>query len=284
MSAPRNRADELTEAWTNATARPVPAFAPRASRRRSMTAAAVIISIVVIVGTVVGALAIGGYLRRPVKLDNPADIATSVAQAIATAPGVRYSLVIATHYEDGTLRLDASGEIDFQGGRFSGTADGGGGGAMMQLFGGPSNGAVVIADGLFVQTDGGPWVKVDGQGTALDKLLDPAALSNAIKGAIDASEIDPVDRSGRCGSATCRIVRLSIPAGALIDVEEALLESGHQPPPPDLGPTTVDLFVDPSSGFPARMTTQIVAGTTTTVVTLDLTRLDPAPTISAPIP
>jgi hypothetical protein len=41
--------------------------------------------------------------------------------------------------------------------------------------------------------------------------------------------------------------------------------------------------IDPS-GFPVRMETVVAAGQTTTAVTLQLSRLEPAPTITPPIP
>jgi hypothetical protein len=54
-------------------------------------------------------------------------------------------------------------------------------------------------------------------------------------------------------------------------------------PPPDLGPVVVELLIDPASGFLTSLETDTNAGTTPIYITLELTRLDPAPEISPPI-
>jgi hypothetical protein len=266
MSAPKSRADDLIETWTRATGRPAAAFVVKSPRRRRRTKVALVaLAIVILAGALVGAMAIGGYLHLADDRHPPADLATSVVQAIATAPGVRYSLMIASHYSDGTIRLESSGVIDFQQGRFSGTADGGGGDSAMLLFGGPSSGAVVVVDGLFVQTEGGSWEHVPDRSTPLDGLVDPVGLSNAVKRALDSSQIDPAVRFAPCGTETCQVVGVSAPAQALFDLESLLVGQAVQPPSPDLGPTNVELFIDPPSGFPVRMETRITAGATTTL-------------------
>ena len=75
--------------------------------------------------------------RRP----SPRPSSPIRAAAIAAAPGVQFTLTMATRSPDGTSTTNASGTIDFEKARFSGTADGGGGGAPMMLFGSPSSGA-----------------------------------------------------------------------------------------------------------------------------------------------
>jgi hypothetical protein len=75
-----------------------------------------------------------------------------------------------------------------------------------------------------------------------------------------------------------------VPAEALFALTVDLFGQGASPPPPDLGPVNVELLIDSATGFPVRLDTRITAGATITVVTLELTRLDPAPTIDQPIP
>ena len=285
MTAPRNRSDELLEAWTRATARPIPAFVGQTRHPRRLTwVALVAIAIVIILGAVLGALAIGNCLHQSHDQDPPAQLAAAAVQAVATAPGVRYSLTIDTHYVEGTLSLDSSGVIDFQQHRFSGTADGGGGSASMLLFGGPSAGAVIVADGLFVQTEGRPWVHVPQMDPQLGPFMDRVALSNTLRTIVDSSVIDPAVQFAPCGTETCRVLAMSTPAKALFDAGTLLEGPTGQAPPHDLGTTDIKLLVDPSSGFPVRMDTSITAGLTTTVLSLQLTRLDPVPSIAPPVP
>ncbi len=286
MSAPKNRADGLLETWRTATARPTPAFvAPLRRRRLPIRVALVALAIVLIMSAIVGALAVGGFFQRSVDRDPPTQLAASAVQAIANAPGVRYSLTIAVHFGngDGPSILDTSGVIDFHQHRFSGTADGGGG-APMLLFGGPTSGAVIVAGEMFVQVEGQPWERVPEMSPQLANLTDAAALSNALRLVLDASEMDRAVRFAPCGTETCRVIALSAPVQTLFDAEVLLLGTAVQPPPPDLGPTEVELLIDPSSGFPVRMDTSITAGPTTTIVSLQLARLDPVPPISAPLP
>jgi hypothetical protein len=173
--------------------------------------------------------------------------------------------------------------IDFEHRRFSGTADGGADGSPMLLFGGPSSGGVIVADGLFVQTEGAPWVHMPETDPHLDWVMDRLGLSNALKGMFDASVIDSAIRFAPCGAEMCRVIAFMIPATALSYAEVLLLGTDVQSPPSDLEPINIVLLVDPTSRFPVRMDTTIKAGPTTTVVSLELTRLDPAPSISPPV-
>ena len=145
----------------------------------------------VLVGLAVQACAFG-TAESPQARD-PRALADSAARAIATAPGVHYSLSIATAPDQGGL--GSEGDIAFDGRRFSGTADGGPGGWML-FFGGPASGALVVADGLFVRTENGPWEpqppRVE-QAAFLDKLMDRTGLSEAIASTFKASQIDPAD-------------------------------------------------------------------------------------------
>lgn len=294
MNTPRGRSDELMNAWTRATARATPGFMPNARHRRRSSAGWLAVAFAIVVAGLVGALAVGGYLHLPKESHlptEPAGLASTAVQAIATTPGVHYALTIATEFPDGTLGgLDSSGEIDLQEGRFSGTADGGGAAGML-LFGGPSSGAVVIADGVFVQTEAGPWERQPAASASttsaqLERLIDPVGVSEAIKRVLDASVIDPTVRLVPCGTTTCQVVRFTPSSPAIVGFGTYLSgEAGSiQSLPADLQPIVVDLFVDTSTGFPVRMETRLVAGDTTTIVALDLTRLEPAPSITPPIP
>jgi hypothetical protein len=290
--------------WLEATARPVPQYAPPVTRRRQPLRAVGVVAlagIVVIAG--LGAVVVGGFLKptqdarqlpaaqspsevpsqSPADLANqsPAELAATATRAIASAPGVRYTLAVAVDFGNETQHLDSSGEIDLQRHRFSGIADGGGG--TMVLFGGPSSGAVVIADGLFVRTGAGAWEHIADPSSPLDRLTDPDGLSGAIAHWIAASRVDPTSRSAPCGAQRCQIVRLAVPAPALSGLLEYVFGSGATSLPNDIAPISVDLDVD-ASGFPGRMETKVTAGTTTTTISLQVTRLDPAPTITPPIP
>jgi hypothetical protein len=282
MNAPRPRADDRLDAWARATARPVPAFVPR-PKRASWVRAVSLVAVVaaIFLGLIVGALVLGSPAE--LKTKDPASVATTAAEAIATAPGVRYSLSIASRYPDGTLGIDSDGAIDFERRRFSGSARNSPGSASMLFFGGPNSGAVVIADGLFVRTETGPWERQPDQATTLDPFLDRATLSKAIASAFAKSEIDPAIRVTPCGATTCQVVGMTLPPAVIARLSVAILGDRVSELPPDLVPPRMELTVD-GTGFPVLLESQVSAGTTTTAITLQLTRIDPAPAIVPPIP
>jgi len=284
MSSQRTRTDELLDTWMAATARPIPNFRDgSASRRRPRRTFVLVLAVIALILLALGTLAIGALVQRRSDTVPSAELAHSAVAAIADAPGVRFTLKISTHSGDGISSTDASGLIDFAKGRFSGTADGGSGGGSMSLFGGPTRGGVIVADGLFVQTEGQPWVAVTDGNPQLQAFLDPVRLSRALQAVVDSSAVDPAIRSKPCGSETCRVITLSAPPTVLLDAEASMLGVDSQPPPADFGPTVIELLIDPS-GFPVRMDTTLEAGPTTTPIGLELARLDPVPTISPPIP
>lgn len=284
MNAPKPRADDLLEAWTRATAAPTPVFAARPQRRRRGGAVALVaIAVAVLVGLLAGAFVVGQD-RNGRQTRDPKDLAASMAAAIATAPGVRYAVSITTPFNDVGLSVNSAGVIDFVGGRFSGTADGGGGDAMMLMFGGPTRGAMVhLPDSLYIQTDGGPWERVPDLATFPEVLADRARLSSALEAAIATSQVDPTVRLAQCGAEACQVVAVALSAEALGGLELFVFGDTVTPMPPDLGPVVANLYFDPT-GFPVRMETRFAAGTTVTTVTLQLARLDPAPSIAPPIP
>ena len=282
MNAPKPRADDRLDAWARATARPVPAFAPRPKRLPWVRAVSlVVVAAAILLGLVVGAFAFG----RPAefKTTEPTSLAATAAEAIAAAPGVGYSLSIAARSPDGTIGIDSDGAIDFERRRFSGSALNSPGSLSMLFFGGPNNGALIIADGLFVRTEAGPWERQPAQATPLDAFLDRAQLSKAIASAFARSEIDPEIRVAPCGDTTCQVIGMTLPPAVLARLAVAVFGDSVSDLPPDLVPPHMDLSVD-GSGFPVLLETRVSAGTTTTPITLRLTRLDPAPTIAPPIP
>jgi len=283
MSTPTNRTDDLLDRWMAATARPTPDFlGVLARRRRPARALVLVVAAFALMLVTLATLTVGALLQKQ-KADVPsAELADSAASAIAAAPGVRFTLTMASRFPDGTSTMDTSGTIDFEDRRFSGTADGGGGGAPMILFGGPSSGAVIVADGLFVQTEGGPWVHVPDVDPHLAAFMDQDKLSRAFHDILDSSTIDPAIRFKQCGTESCRVITLAAPPKALYDAGTEVLGSDIQTPPDDFGPTTVELLIDPLSGFPVRMDTTLNAGSTATDVSLELERLDPAPSIAPP--
>jgi hypothetical protein len=237
--------------------------------------------VIALVAALLAALVVGTLLRRHDQ-DPPDKLADAVVQAIATAPGIHYSLMI--NKDADHPGIDSSGVIDFERRLFSGIANGGTDGSPMLFFGGPSRGSVVVADGLFVQTEGAPWVHMPETNPQLDWVMDRLGLSNALRRIFDESVIDPAIRFAPCGTERCRVIALTTPAKALFDAQAMLFDAGGQSPPADLLPTKVQLLIDPSSGFPARVDASVQAGSTTTVVSLELSRLDPVPTISPPVP
>jgi hypothetical protein len=243
------------------------------------------VTVLLLVGVALGAVLTGGTAKKTeIETAPSAELAMTAAREIATAPGVHYELDIQVTYDGATQGLRSFGEIDFEHGRFAGTANDGPSGNTMLLFGGPKNGEVVKADGLFVQTEGEPWVAVPSPSTQLDGFMQPLRLSNALASALAASSVDPEIRSAKCGTSTCRLVTVDLPASALFALETALFGDTVSAPAPDLGPVIVELLIDPATGFLTRLDTHAQAGTTPIYITLELTRLDPAPAISPPIP
>ena len=59
MSTVKPRSDELLDTWTAATARPIPAFAPKPRRSRSTRIALVAFAILALATATLGALAVG---------------------------------------------------------------------------------------------------------------------------------------------------------------------------------------------------------------------------------
>jgi hypothetical protein len=282
MNAPKPRADDRLDAWARATARPVPAFAPRPKRVPWVRAVSLVaVAASVLLGLIVGAFALGSPAE--VKTKEPTSLAATAAEAIATAPGVGYSLSVIAHYPDGTIGIDSEGSIDFEQRRFSGSARGSGGSPTMLFFGGPNNGALIIANGLFVRTETGPWERQPDQATPLDPFLDRAQLSKAIASAFAKSEIDPAIRVAPCGATTCQVIGMTLPPAVLAKLAFAIFGDQVSELPPDLVPPHLDLSVD-GTGFPVLLESQVSAGTTNTSITLRLTRLDPAPAIAPPIP
>jgi hypothetical protein len=253
-------------------------------RRRADAGVPSAVATAVLVGLLVGACGFGGPEASQSR--DPRGLALAAAQAIATAPGVAYSLSISTNFGGGGGRggTDSEGLIDFETRRFSGTADAGAPGGFMLLFGGPTHGAVIIADRVFVKTEAGPWeAQPPAQSTMLDPFIDRAGLSRAVATAFAASRINPDVRAAPCGTETCRVVGLVLPPAALVGLSSYAFGDFAQELPPDLGPVAVDLYLD-GSGFPVRMETRLTAGSAVTTVTLRLARLDPAPAIAPPIP
>jgi hypothetical protein len=282
MNAPRPHADDRLDAWTRATAGPVPAFAPRPKRVPWVRAVSLVaVAAAIVLALIVGAFAFGS--PPELKTKEPTSLAATAAEAIANAPGVGYSLSIASRSPDGTLGIDSEGTIDFQGRRFSGSARSSEGSPTMLFFGGPDSGALIIADGLFVRTEAGPWERQPDQATPLDPFLDRARLSKAISSAFSKSEIDPAIRVAPCGTATCQVIGMTLPTGVLAKLVFEIFGDRASVSAPDLVPPHLDLTVD-GTGFPVLLETRVSAGTTTTSIKLRLNRLDPAPAIAPPIP
>ena len=242
------------------------------------------IALVVLVGIVV--LALAGFFSTSASTPtrSSADLVAMTPDALAAAPGLRYGLSIETTDVRGGQGLASSGEIDLQGNRFAGSADPGRAASML-LFGGPDRGSVVLADGLFVQTEDGPWEAVPIENaTPLLPFVDPSALSTAVSGALGQAQVGGELRTESCGAGICRVVSLLLPPRVTTDLAAFVSGGQAEPPPADLMPIEAELWLDPETGFPARFAAQAVAGPTTTRLVLDLERLDPPPSIDPPVP
>jgi hypothetical protein len=238
----------------------------------------------VLIGGIVGALALGVFSTTSEPTRSAEDLVRMAPDAIAGAPGLGYRLSIETNDAGGGQGLASSGEIDLRGNRFAGSADRGGAASML-LFGGPDRGSVVLADGLFVQTEGGPWEAVPIENaTPLRPFVDPAVLSTAVAGALGQAQIDPEVRTESCGAGTCQVVSLLLPPRVTSDLAAFVSGGQAEPPPADLRPIEAELWLDSETGFPARLAAQALAGPTMTRLVLDLERLDPPPSIDAPVP
>ena len=189
-----------------------------------------VLGVVVLVIVLIGALVVGGFLDSPAPTRGPAELARLTPDALAEAPGLGYDLSIEVGGGGALMGLDSSGLIDLQAGRFAGSADRGQAASML-LFGGPDSGSVVLADGLFVQAEDGPWEAVPPANAAqLAAFLDPASIGTLARLAIEGAEIDPATRTTQCGSEACRVVGLTLPTQAIGLVVGQLI-GGEQPPP-----------------------------------------------------
>ena len=243
-----------------------------------------IVALVLLVGVLVVAFALGIFSTPSEPAKSSAELVQMAPDAIAGAPGLGYQLAIETNEAGGGQGLASSGEIDLQGNRFAGNADPGGGASML-LFGGPDRGSVVLADGLFVQAEGGPWEAVPIENAMpLRPFVDPAALSTLVAGALGQAQIDPEARTESCGAGTCQVVRLQLPPQVTSDLAAFVSGGQAEPPPVDLLPIEAELWLDSETGFPVRLAVQALAGPTTTRLVLDLERLDQPPAIDAPVP
>jgi len=248
-----------------------------------------VLALILVGGTLVGILALGGFFTTSepttsAVTKSSAELVRMTPDAIAAAPGLGYRLSIETTEAGGAQGLASSGQLDLRENRFAGSADRGSAASML-LFGGPDRGSVVLADGLFVQTEGGPWEAVPIENaTPLRPFVDPAALSAAVAHALEQAQIDPAVRTESCGDGTCHVVSLLLPPQVTSDLAGLVSGGQAEPPPADLHPIEAELWFDPETGFPVRLAAQALAGPTTTRLVLDLERLDPPPPIDAPVP
>ena len=261
---------------------------PADSGRRPPIGVVFLAGIALVVLIVLVLLALAGFFSTSTSTSTPtrssAELVAMTPDAIAAAPGLRYGLSIETTDVRGGQGLASSGEIDLRGNRFAGSADPGRAASML-LFGGPNRGSVVLADGLFVQAEGGPWEAVPIENaTPLRPIVDPSALSTAIGGALGQAQVDPELRTESCGTGTCQVVSLLLPPRVTSDLVAFVSGGQAEPPPADLMPIEAELWLDSETGFPVRFAAQALAGTTTTRLVLDLERLDPPPSIEAPAP
>ena len=197
-------------------------------------------------------------------------------------PGRQLFAVDRRTYPDGTLGIDSDGAIDFERHRFSGSARNSPGSASMLFFGGPNSGALIIADGLFVRTETGPWERQPDQATPLDPFLDrphcrrPSRRHSPHRRSIRRSASPRAERR-RARSSASRFLRLSS-RGSRLRYSAIGVRTASRPCSPAYGP------LRRWTGFPVLLETRVSAGTTATAITLRLTRLDPAPAIAPPIP
>ena len=238
---------------------------------------------VVLISIVIAALVLGGFYNAPAPTRSPAELAELTPDALAEAPGLGYDLTIEVGEAGALMGMDSSGLIDLQARRFSGSADRGQAQSML-LFGGPESGSVVLADGLFIQTEDGPWEGVPAaNATQLRAFLDPASIATMARLAIQAAEIDTATRTTPCGPESCQVINLTLPTQAIALVVGQVIGQ-QQPAPIDMLPVKAELWLDQETGFPRRVAIDATAGGTTTKIVLELERLDPPPVITPPAP
>ncbi|HEX6869104.1 MAG TPA: hypothetical protein VF119_09885 [Candidatus Limnocylindrales bacterium] len=285
MTTPNGRADDRLAAWTAATDRPTPSFRRGPTKRGGrLRPVLLVLVVIVLLGAAVGTFVVVGGRGRSGETASPADLTTGAIQALATAPGIEYRMSLGVDYGGGDRQgIDSTGTVDYTTGRFSGTADSGGG-PFMLLFGGPRSGAVVIADGRFVKTEDGPWEQVEDVPTPFDRLLDRSAFSTALRLGLEGARFDPAIGSVPCQAAACRSVTMIVPPAGFAAVMRSLFGESATAIPADLTPIGVVLHIDAESGFLRHLEARGTAGTSVTVVTLDLARLDQPPSIVRPIP
>ena len=136
---------------------------------------------------------------------------------------------------------------------------------------------------MFVQTEGGPWVRSDAN-PQFDAITNRAVVSQAFASALGLSDVDPAIRTIPCGTTTCRLVTVAMPNAAFFALQRAVFGDAAGEAPADLRPVVVQVSIDPSTGFLAGLEARTTAGTTTIHVQLVLAQLDTATEISPPIP
>jgi hypothetical protein len=247
----------------------------------------VVLGAAVLLAVIVVALVVGGFFAQPsspTTTGDPAELVRMAPAALAEAPGLAYQLSVESNEGGGLMGLKSSGQIDLHSQRFVGSADPGRAASML-LFGGPNRGSVVLADGLFVQADGGPWEAMPAENAGpLRHFVDPTALANAVGVAIEGAQIDPTVETRPCEDSTCQVVKVLFAPQVASNLVARLSDQPAEPPPPDLLPMAGELWLDPESGFPSHLVIDATAGGTATKVVLDLERLDPPPAIVPPAP
>ena len=162
MSTQRTRTDELLKTWMAATAKPTPDFREGSARRRRPGRALVLIlAVIVLILVALGTLAIGALIQRRTDSDlRPRSSLTlpSPRSRVPQAYGSRFRFP--PTLETGSAAPMPGPDRLLKGSLLGNGRIGGAGGGRMSLFGGPSSGGVIVADGLFVQTEGQPWVRV----------------------------------------------------------------------------------------------------------------------------
>lgn len=218
--------------------------------------------------------------------DPPSSVLATAIDNLANAPAVRWDLTAGYRTDDyQVIAVHSTGTIDFDHGRVGADADGGRVDWSMFFFGGPTSGSIVIADGLFVRDQSGVWERIPDGKVPTDWVFNAGGRAHALRNALARATIGSALRAAPCGTTTCQVVLVTLPASAMSEFRATLTGKGSfDPMPPRVSDVTGELFIDPSTSYLRRVDATFTAGNTTWLITLSLDTLPQAPEIVAPIP
>ena len=142
----------------------------------------------------------------------------------------------------------------------------------------------MIADGLFLHDQSDVWKRIPDGRVPTDWVFDAGGRAHALENALAKATVGSALRTAPCGTTTCQVIEVTLPASAMSDFRATLTGMSSDPLPADVGSVSGELFVDLSKGYLRRVDAAFTAGDTTWLITVSLETLSQAPEIVAPIP